>query len=241
MANPLVAYSNDDNSSASTTLLSAPISPDVQSQGQENHSTDTSLTSLPKYPSPTRPHSPLIAFTSGDPFTPSPLPPSSEIPNPNLILSSSPPPIETPIPTTTNTVHSPSPIPPPEQDLDDVPLSVLHPQKPRRPHKHIAVKQTSLRTPRTCSVSQAQMKEALDSNIKRRHVGKSPVYPPSSHVVLDFESEEISEFVPSASFPPSQKPSKNMLKFMEIGKEKYFCAKPVLRAGHFTLKSFKKI
>ncbi|KAG5581726.1 hypothetical protein H5410_052353, partial [Solanum commersonii] len=32
-------------------------------------------------------------------------------------------------------------------DLDDVPLSVLHPQKPRRRRKHIGVKQISLRTP----------------------------------------------------------------------------------------------
>ncbi|KAH0722720.1 hypothetical protein KY290_005372 [Solanum tuberosum] len=147
MANPLVAYSDDESSSASTALPSAPAYPDVHSQGQENHSTDKSLTSLPKDPSPTRPPSSLPAFAFNDSFTPSPSPPFSKTPNPNPTLFPSLPPIETHIPTTTTTIHPPSPTPPQEQDLDDVPLSVLHPQKPWRPRKHIAVKQTSLRTP----------------------------------------------------------------------------------------------
>ncbi|KAG5586800.1 hypothetical protein H5410_047234 [Solanum commersonii] len=215
IAKPLIAYSDDDNSSILIALPSAPASPDVQSHGEKNYSTDTSLTSLPKDPSPTRPPSPLMAFTSGDPFTPSLSPHYSELPNPNPFLSSSLPPIETPIPTITNTVQSPSPTLPPYQYLDDIPLSVLHPQKPCRPHKHSAVKQTSLRTPLTRSVSQDQMKEALDSSIKRHRVNKSHVYPPSSPFMLDSESKEILASLLSVSFPQSQKPSKRDL-FLDV-------------------------
>ncbi|KAK4713767.1 hypothetical protein R3W88_019674 [Solanum pinnatisectum] len=125
MANPLVTYSDDETSSASTALPSTPASPEVHFQGKEKLSTDTSLTSLPNDPSPSRPPPPLPVFASGDPFTPSPSPPSSKIPNPI----------------------------------------------------------------------------------------------PTSPVMLDFESEVISV--------------KNMVKLLEIGKEKYFRTKPVLRGRTF--------
>ncbi|KAH0682993.1 hypothetical protein KY290_021585 [Solanum tuberosum] len=203
MANPLIAYSDDEISSASTALPSAPISFDVHYQGGENHSTNTSLTSLPKDPSPTRPPSPLSAFASSDPFTPSPLPPSSKTPNPKSAIFPSMPPIETHIPTTTTTC----------------------------PCKHIIVKQTSLRTPFTRSAGQEQLKEAMESSTKCRRVSKSPVQPFSCPVMLDSESEEVSASLYHLPLPPSQKLSKNMVKFLEIGKEKYFCTKPMLR-GH---------
>ncbi|KAH0693389.1 hypothetical protein KY285_020486 [Solanum tuberosum] len=100
MANPLIAYSDDE-----TTLPSAPTSLDVHSQGGQNHSTNTSLTSLPKDPLPTRPPSPLSVFASSDPFKPSPSAPSSKTPNPNSAIFPSTPPIETHI-TTTTTITS---------------------------------------------------------------------------------------------------------------------------------------
>ncbi|KAG5611261.1 hypothetical protein H5410_022542, partial [Solanum commersonii] len=117
--------------------------------------------------------SPLLVFASSDPFTPSPSPPSLETPNPNSALFPSTPPIETHIPTTTTTIHSPSPTPFQEQDLDDVPLS------------------TSL-WPFTRSTGQAQLKESMESITKHCRVSKSPVQPSSCPVMLDFESEEVS-------------------------------------------------
>lgn len=88
-------------------------------------------------------------YTIGEPFTPSPSPPPSKIPNLNHPLSPLPSPIDTPLLTTTNTLFPPppsqkliplitpsSPLPPLthplEQDIDDdVLLSVVHPQKPK--------------------------------------------------------------------------------------------------------------
>ncbi|KAK4727017.1 hypothetical protein R3W88_031934 [Solanum pinnatisectum] len=73
-------------------------------------------------------------------------------------------------------------------------------------------------------------------NTKRCHVGKSPIPPTSSPVMLDSELEDISASIPSASNPSSQKPNKNILKYLEIGKEKYFRTKPLLRGRTFHTK-----
>ncbi|KAH0707690.1 hypothetical protein KY285_010561 [Solanum tuberosum] len=54
------------------------------------------------------------------------------------------------------------------------------------------MKKTSLRVPFTRSASQSQLKEAMESSTKHRHVGKSPIPPTSSPVMFDSESEEIS-------------------------------------------------
>ncbi|KAH0637937.1 hypothetical protein KY290_036439 [Solanum tuberosum] len=216
--------------------------PPMQSQGEENHSTDPSITSLPHDsipidPVPVYSQSPLPTYTSGEPFTSSPSPsPSSllsETPNPNRHFSPPLSPIETPISTTATTSPPSLPSHPLEHDLDDVPLSVLHSQKPKRPRKHIAVKQKYFRTPLTHSASQAQLQEGATSGAKCRRLGKSPVPPSSSPVILDSESDDISASNPSGAHSQSKKASKNMKKFLEMGKEKYFRTKPVLRGRTF--------
>jgi len=74
-------------------------SPNAQSQGEENHSTDTSITSLPHDSIPIDPvpicsQSPLPTYASGEPFTPSPSSPLSETPTPNRHFSPPLSPIE---------------------------------------------------------------------------------------------------------------------------------------------------
>ncbi|KAH0773757.1 hypothetical protein KY290_010894 [Solanum tuberosum] len=48
------------------------------------------------------------------------------------------------------------------------------------------MKQTSLRVPFTRSVSQSQLKQAMESSTKHRHVGKSHIPPTSSPEVVEF-------------------------------------------------------
>ncbi|KAG5601797.1 hypothetical protein H5410_033167 [Solanum commersonii] len=201
MANHLVAYSDDESSSESTGSRSMPPSPNAQSQGEENHSTD----SIPTDPVPICPQSPLPTSTSGEPFTSSPSFPLSETPTPNRHFSPPLSPIEIPIPTTGTTSPPSLPTHPLEQNLDDVPLSVLHPRKPKRPRKHIAVKQKPFRTPLTRSASQAQLQEDVMTRAKCRRLAHSQ----------------------------SKKASKNMKTFLEMGKEKYFRTKHVLRGRTF--------
>ncbi|KAH0708865.1 hypothetical protein KY290_010377 [Solanum tuberosum] len=177
--------------------------------------------------------SPLTTYASGEPFTSSPSFPLSETPTPNRHFSPPLSPIETPISTTGTTSPPSLPTHPLEQDLDDVLLSVLHSQKPKRPRKHIIVKQKPFRTPLTRSASQAQLQEGEQSRAKCRRLGKSPVPLSSSPVILDSESDDISASNPSGTHSQSKKASKNMKKFLEMGKEKYFRIKPVLRGRTF--------
>ncbi|KAG5604260.1 hypothetical protein H5410_025752 [Solanum commersonii] len=177
--------------------------------------------------------SPLPTYTSGEPFTSSPSFPLSETPTSNRHFSPPLSPIEISISAIGTTSPPSLPTHPLEQDLNDVPLSVLHPRKPKRPHKHIAVKQKPFRTPLTRSASQAQLQEDAKSRAKCRRLGKSPVPPSSSPVILDSDSDDISESNPSGAHSQSKKASKNMKTFLEMGKEKYFGTKPVLRGRTF--------
>lgn len=131
MANPIVAYSGDENASD-----------DAQSQGKKI-TPHSSLTLLPQdTPSvdPHDPQSPLPLYATGELFTPSLSSPPLETPNPNHPFSSPLSPIEKLIPTTTTSpsltppnpdtqsptiTTSPPPLPtqPLKQDLDDVPLA----------------------------------------------------------------------------------------------------------------------
>ncbi|KAG5581788.1 hypothetical protein H5410_052415 [Solanum commersonii] len=121
-----------------------------------------------------RPPYPLSAYASGNPFTPSSLPFHFETPIPPHSISTPPSLVETPIPTITTT----PPVPPPtnsnDPDLDDIPLSQLHPKIPRRPHKHISIKRTHICISFPHSASQAQLQEATESSKKRKRIGKSP-------------------------------------------------------------------
>ncbi|KAH0752114.1 hypothetical protein KY285_005262 [Solanum tuberosum] len=92
-----------------------------------------------------RPPSPLSAYASGNPFTPSPSPPHSETPIPPHSISPPPSLDKTPIPTITTTPPLPPSTNPNDPDLDDIPLNQLHPKIPRQPHKHIAVKRTQVK------------------------------------------------------------------------------------------------
>ncbi|KAH0668834.1 hypothetical protein KY289_023327 [Solanum tuberosum] len=238
MAKRLVAYSDDESSSESMGSRSMLPSPNAQSLGEENHSTDTSITSLPHDSTPTNlvpacQQSPLPTYASGEPFTSSPSFPLSETSTPNRHPSPPLSLIETPISTIGTTSPPSLPTHPLEQDLDDVPLSVLHSQKPKRPHKHIAVKQKPFRKPLTRSASQAQLQERAKSRAKCRRLGKSPVPPSSLPVILDSESDDISASIPSGPHSQSKKASKNMKKFLKMGKEKYFRTKFVLRGRTF--------
>ncbi|KAG5632798.1 hypothetical protein H5410_004515 [Solanum commersonii] len=80
--------------------------------------------------SPTCPPSPILASTFVEPFTPSPSPSLLDCPNHNHHIFPPPPLIETLIPSTTINVSSSSPNHPHDTDLDDVFLSILHPQYP---------------------------------------------------------------------------------------------------------------
>uniref|UniRef100_M1DVN6 Uncharacterized protein n=1 Tax=Solanum tuberosum TaxID=4113 RepID=M1DVN6_SOLTU len=71
--------------------------------------------------------SPLPTCTSGEPVTSSPSSPLFETPTPNRHFFPPLSPIEIPISTTATTSPPSLPTHPLEQDLDDVPLSVLHP------------------------------------------------------------------------------------------------------------------
>ncbi|KAH0730288.1 hypothetical protein KY289_001476 [Solanum tuberosum] len=85
----------------------------------------------------------------------------------------------------------------------------------------------------TRSASQAQMKEVVKARTKRRHLGKAPVPPFSLLVNLDSESEDIFASNPSRVSSQSKKISKNMKKFLEMEKEKYFRTKSILRSRTF--------
>ncbi|KAG5628083.1 hypothetical protein H5410_013301 [Solanum commersonii] len=211
MANHLVAYSDDESSSESTGSRSKPPSSNAQSRGKKI--------------TPQTPPSPHYPMTQS-PLIPSPF--AHKTPTPNRHFS---PPLEIPISTIGTTSPPSLPTHPLEQDLDDVPLSVLHPRKPKRPRKHIAVKQKPFCTPLTRSATQAQLQEDAKSRAKCRRLGKSPVPPSSSPVILD--SDDISASNPSGTHSQSKKASKNMKTFLEMGKEKYFSTKPVLRGRIF--------
>ncbi|KAH0633040.1 hypothetical protein KY284_035826 [Solanum tuberosum] len=179
MANHFVAYSDDESSSESTGSRSMLTSPNAQSQGEENHSTDPSITSLPHDsipidPVPVYSQSPLPTYASGEPFTSSLSSLLSETPNPNRHFSPPLSPIETPISTTATTSPPSLPSHPLEHDLDDVPLS-------------------------------AQLQEGATSRAKFRRLGKSPVPPSSSPVILDSESDDISTSNPSGAHFQSKK------------------------------------
>ncbi|KAG5610542.1 hypothetical protein H5410_021823, partial [Solanum commersonii] len=127
------------------------------------------------------PLSSLPPYANGDPFTPSPSPPHIINPNSTSFSQAPPSPIETSIPT-----NSPKPslkkyTTPQDQDLDTTPLSPPHPQIRKRPRKHID------------SISQAQLNKAVESSTKRHHSDKSPVHPPSSPIMLDFEPEKYTK------------------------------------------------
>ncbi|KAH0665440.1 hypothetical protein KY285_026646 [Solanum tuberosum] len=207
MANYRVAYSDDESSSESTGSRSMLTSPNAQSQGEENHSTDTFITSLPHGsilidPVPVCPQSLLPTCTSGEPVTSSPSSPLYETPTPNCHFSPPLSPIEIPISTTATTSPPSLPTHPLEQDLDDIPLS-------------------------------AQLQEGAKSRNKCRRLGKAPVPPSSSPFILDSESDDISASNPSEAYSQSKKASKNMKKFLEMGKEKYFRTKHMLRGRTF--------
>ncbi|KAH0649982.1 hypothetical protein KY284_029894 [Solanum tuberosum] len=106
-------------------------------------------------------------------------------------------------------------------------------QKAKRPRKHIVVKQKPFRTPLTHSTSQAQLQESVKSRATCRRLVKSPVPLSSSPVILGSESDDISASNPSGAHFQSKKASKIMKKFLEMGKEKYFRTKPVLRGRTF--------
>ncbi|KAH0641965.1 hypothetical protein KY290_033569 [Solanum tuberosum] len=182
MANHLVAYSDDESSSESTGSRSMLTSPNAQSQGEENHSTDTSITSLPHDsiptdPVPVCPQSPLPTYASGEPFTPSPSSPLSETPTPNRHFS---PPLS--------------------------PIEPLFPLPPPLLLRHYPLTHSN----------KILMMFPLVTNCKRvRSQGLNAI-------VWLILLEPI----------PSRK-RQNMKKFLEMGKEKYFRTKPVLRGRTF--------
>uniref|UniRef100_M1DIE6 Uncharacterized protein n=1 Tax=Solanum tuberosum TaxID=4113 RepID=M1DIE6_SOLTU len=78
------------------------------------------------------------------------------------------------IPTNTSNPPTPPPTISDDQDINDIPLNLMHPTVPRRPHKHITAKKTTLRVPFTLSTSQAQLSVAVESSKKQRHTAVDP-------------------------------------------------------------------
>ncbi|KAG5572489.1 hypothetical protein H5410_062255 [Solanum commersonii] len=100
-----------------------------------------------RFPSPIRPSSPLSPYASSKPFTLLPSPPPFE--NPILNFSSQPLSAEILIPTNTSNPPTPPPTISDDQDINDIPLSLLHPTLPKKPHKHITAKKPTFRAPFT--------------------------------------------------------------------------------------------
>ncbi|XP_015075568.1 proline-rich receptor-like protein kinase PERK14 [Solanum pennellii] len=168
MFNPLVAYSDDENSSdnASSQGEENPSTDTVLAQGEENQPTNKPSTSSPSSPKSDQPTSPPppVTKTSPPPVTESPPPPVIESPPPPVKESPLPPNPETPITTTTkNPSSSPS-------------------LKQVRPHRTV-----------TRSANVVKPTDGATSSGKRRRLGKSPVHSSVSPIVLDSESDDGSE------------------------------------------------
>ena len=72
------------------------------------------------------------------------------------------------------------------------------------------------------------------SRVKRRRLGKSPVRSFVSPMVLDSESDDVSEGKHSETPQSKSKSAKrNVDKFLKVGKKKYFQTKTVLRGRTF--------
>ncbi|XP_027767762.1 proline-rich receptor-like protein kinase PERK9 [Solanum pennellii] len=182
MVNPLVAYSDDENSSdsASSQLEENPVVDTVLNQGEESQlptkpsisspKSDPSTSPPPKVTSPSSP----VKETSPPPVAESPPPPVIESPSPPVQETPLPPNPETPITTVQkNPSSSPShkttpqnPPPSPHSPInDDILLSTLHPKKPRRPRKHIEVKQVCPHRPVTRSANVVKPTDDATSSV----------------------------------------------------------------------------
>ncbi|XP_015086863.1 proline-rich receptor-like protein kinase PERK2 [Solanum pennellii] len=246
MANPLVAYSDDESSSDSAYSQGEenPVVDVVPNLGEESQlptipSTSSSKSDLPPSPPPTAtsPPSPvkeasppvvaespppsiiesppsLVQETPLSPVQEIPLSPVQETPlspNPETPLSPNP---ETPTTTVPNNPPS-SPShktipqnPPPSPITDDILLITLHPKKPRRPRKHIAVKQVRPHRPVTRSANVVKSTDDATSGVKRRRLGKSPVHSSVSPMNLNSETDDASEGKHSAAPQSKSKSSK---------------------------------
>ena len=72
------------------------------------------------------------------------------------------------------------------------------------------------------------------SSVKRRRLGKSPVYSSVSPMNLDSETDDVSEGKHSATPQSKSKSTKrNVDKFIKVGKKKYFQTKTLLRGRTF--------
>ncbi|XP_015073012.1 lysine-rich arabinogalactan protein 19-like [Solanum pennellii] len=193
---------------------------------------DPSTSPSPKAPSPPPPVKEASPPVGAD----SPSPPIIESPSPPIIESPPPPVQETPLspvqetplspvqetplspnpetPTTTvpnNPPSSPShktttQNPPPSPITDDILLSTLHPKKPRRLRKHIAVKQVRQHRPVTRSANVVKSTDDATSGVKRWRLA------PQSK---------------------SKSAKRNADKFLKVRKKKYFQTKAVLRGRTF--------
>ncbi|XP_015087139.1 extensin-like [Solanum pennellii] len=134
---------------------------------------------------------PPVQETPLSPVQETPLSPVQETPlspNPEIPTTSVPnnPPSSPSHKTTTQN-------PPPSPITDDILLSTLHPKKPRRPRKHIAVKQVRPHRPVTRSANVVKSTDDATSVVKRRRLGKSPVHSSVSPMNLDSEIDDASE------------------------------------------------
>ncbi|TMW84849.1 hypothetical protein EJD97_024248 [Solanum chilense] len=137
-------------------------------------------------------------------------------------------------PTPQNLPNSPLPPSPHSLNTDDILLSTLHPQKPRRPRKHIAVKQVRAHQPITQSANVFKPTGGATSSGKRRRLGKSHVHSYVSPMILDSESYDCSE-VKTSKTPQSKSKSakRNVNKFLKVERKNYFQTKTVLRGRTF--------
>ncbi|XP_015089745.1 neurofilament medium polypeptide-like [Solanum pennellii] len=263
MANPLVAYSDDESSSDSAYSQGEknPVVDVVPNLGEESQlptkpPTSSSKSDLPPSPPPKATSPPPQVTSSPSPVKEASLPVVTDSPPPPIIESPPSPIQETPLspvqetplsPTpkspTTTVPHNPPPTPshqttpqnpPPSPTHDDILLRSLHPKKPRRPRKHIAVKQVRPHRPVTRSAHVVKPTYDATSGVKRRRLGKSLVRSSVSPMNLDSETDDVSEGKHSTTPQSKSKSAKrNADKFLKVGRKKYFQTKSVLRGRTF--------
>nr|XP_019069465.1 proline-rich receptor-like protein kinase PERK8 [Solanum lycopersicum] len=174
-----------------------------KANSQPNHlyphpKSDPSTSPPPKVTSPPSP----VKETSPPTVAESPPPPVIESPPPPVEETPLPPNPETPITTvpknpSTSPSHKTTPQNPPTSPHstinDDILESTLHPKKPRRPRKHIEVKQVRPHRPVTRSANVVKPTNDATYSVKRRLLGKYPLHSSVSPMNLDSETDDVSK------------------------------------------------
>nr|XP_010312904.1 delphilin-like [Solanum lycopersicum] len=261
MTNPLVAYSDDESSSDSAYSQGEEnqVVDGVPNLGEESQIPPQKAPSPPpKAPSPPQktpsppPKAPSppsqVQGASSPVVTDSPPPPIIESPPLPVQETLTSPVHETPlspnptsptatvptIPPSSPSHHTTSQNPPLSPIHDDILLSSPHPTKPRRPRKHIAVKQVRPHSPVTRSAHAVKPADDAPSGVKRRRLGKSPIPSSVSPMDLASDTDAMSEGKQSATPPSKSKSAKrNADKFLKVGRKKYFQTKSVFRGRTF--------